>query len=216
MKRCLLVDFDGTVTRCDTTRFLVLSLLRLRPWRLGPVIYGYLRLSRARKDGETQYWKNWCIGKLLQGLDRWQVAEVMTRFVQQVRPLIRPDVFDYLQRRQAGGEDVLIVTASFEDAVTKVFRDAGFSVLGTKFGHNGAVFGAEAILPECFAEGKVARIEDWVRQQGETVVFTEAWSDTLSDVPMMRLAKQQIWVCRSTKQSSFVAVFPGAKFWNID
>ena len=216
MSNYLLVDFDGTLTRRDTTRFLVLSLLQLRPWRLYLIIYGYLRLFFAQKDSEIQCWKNWCVGKLLQGLDRHQVAEAVVHFVKKVRPLIRPDILDYLKSRQFLGENVLIVTASFEDAVAEVLRETGFLVLGNQYDHNGVLFNSEIVLPECFAEGKVARIESWMHKLNESMVFTEAWSDALSDVPMMRLANQQIWVCRLTEQSNFVSVFSGARFWNID
>ncbi len=216
MRRCLLVDFDGTLTRRDTTRILIYSLLHIRPWRLGLVIYGYLRKFFAKNDEEVQLWKNWCIGKLLHRLNRTQVSVALERYEQLVRPLVRQDLLDYFRERQALGDQVLIVTASFEDAVTKVFHRDCFPVLGTRFSYNQANFASETLQPECFSGGKVERVMKWIHESGENLVIAEAWSDSISDMPMMKMADQPVWVCRSTEIGCLVDALPGASVWNVN
>ena len=214
MRRCLLVDFDGTLTSRDTTRALVQNLLRLRPWRFIFIIYGYLRLYIPKRSHCVQLWKNWCVGKMIQGLSKEDVKQPFEDYARQVTPWIRSEIISYLYERQVAGDRVLIVTASFELAVAHVLQQHGFAVLGCNFAHNGAIFGDKTYGPECFGTGKVRRIMDWLEVSGENIVFSEAWSDSLSDIPMMRLAEKQVWVCKKENSEDFSGIFPNACFWN--
>jgi phosphoserine phosphatase len=216
MTRAILVDFDGTLTRVDTTRALVLSLLRFRPWLIFNAIYGYLRLSLSNGDQQIQFWKNWCVGKLIKGLSKDHLKAPLKVYAKQVAPLIRQDLMSYLRERQASGDRVLIVTASFENAVAYVLKEQGFLTLGAKFSEKHGVFEDKTLKPECFAEGKVIRILDWAKNIKEEMLFVEAWSDSLLDVPMMNLANKKVWVCKEAKNIFFSSVFSGARFWNVD
>ncbi len=214
MRRCLLVDFDGTLTNRDTTRALIQNLLRLRPWRFIFIIYGYFRLYISTENHHIQFWKNWCVGKLIKGLSKEDINQPFEDYASQVTSWIRKDILNYLCERHAAGDRVLIVTASFELAVAHLLQRHGFVVLGCLFTHNGLVFGDETYKPECFGSGKVRRVMDWLEISGENIIFSEAWSDTLSDIPMMRLAKKQVWVCQIEKNEHFADAFPNAFFWN--
>ncbi len=179
------------------------------------VAYGYARLLLSTSDEQQQFWKNWCIGKLIKNLSKRKLALALSGYAKLVKPLIRTNLLKHLCERTEAGENVLVVTASFENAVADLLIDQGFIVLGSMFAYDGITFSDETLKPDCFGDGKVLRIRDWVQSTGFECYFTEAWSDSLSDIPMMKLAEEQVWVCSKEKNAQFSAIFPTARFWNV-
>ena len=61
MNNFLLFDFDGTITRTDTTKYLVLELLKLRPFRIFGITNNilkmiFLKMRRLFKNQKMKFW----------------------------------------------------------------------------------------------------------------------------------------------------------------
>lgn len=197
------MDFDGTITTRDTTRYLVAELLKRRPWRA----YSLLGLILARLSGDAaklQYWKNRCIGTLIAGVDENELQQVAQRFHARVRPMFRETVMRALRDSLADGHSVLIVTASPEFAVEGLFREFGVGCVGTRYEKLSGVYTGRIDGGPCYGEAKVPAI--WkVLGQGEAgVEVVAAWSDALSDMPMMELAEKRCWVTSDPKVMAVV------------
>ena len=55
MKSLVLVDFDKTLSAVDTTKILILVLLKSRPWLIFKTLYFFLRMRFS--SGECpQFW----------------------------------------------------------------------------------------------------------------------------------------------------------------
>lgn len=192
----VLIDFDGTITQRDTTRVLVFALLRARPWRLFRVLGPLLRLVVGGDEEQIQRAKDRCVGALLRGLSEAQLQPSLLRYRKGVLPLIRPELVALMRERAENGGQVLVVTASAEPAVREALRDFSVAVLGTRFRVLGGRFTGDVEGEGCYGAAKVPRIGAWAGAQPAQPRYLEAWSDSLTDLPMLKLAEKRVWVCR--------------------
>ncbi|WP_369691989.1 HAD-IB family phosphatase [Spiribacter salilacus] len=194
----LLLDFDGTMTRRDTTRILVFSLLRQRPWRVFLVLAPLIRLALGGREQQVQTAKDRCVGLLLAGLSDAQAEPALQRYRAVVSPLIRETLLELVKDRHAAGQTIVVVTASAEDAVRHAISHLPVQVLGTRFRSHQGRFTGELEGQGCYGTAKVPFIHAWADQQRATAQYVEAWSDSLSDWPMMQLAAKRVWICRES------------------
>ena len=197
----VLLDFDGTITRQDTTRVLVFALLRARPWRVFSVLGPLLRLTVGGAEESIQRAKDRCVGGLLRGLSVEDVRPSLRRYREDLLPLIRAELAGLMHERAAAGQQVLVVTASAEPAVREALRDFPVTVLGTRFAARDGRFTGAVEGAGCYGAAKVPRIRAWADAQPGPPRFVEAWSDALSDLPMLELAEKRVWVCREAQEA---------------
>lgn len=193
MRKYVLLDFDGTITRRDTTRVLLLSLLRARPRLCFQLASGIWKLVRCQTVADLQAAKDAVVGRMLSGLDERGLQKALTTYSRLVAPLLRPTMLQAIREKCASGFNVLIVTASAECAVAQVFSDWAVRVVGTRFARvNGVFTGAILGLP-CYGENKPACIQAALGADFDRSVVVEGWSDSLSDWEMMQLAEKRFW-----------------------
>jgi phosphatidylglycerophosphatase C len=208
-----MVDFDGTLTARDTNRVLILSLLKLRPWRLALVLGDLVMLKSGRLSANrVQVVKNRVVARLLSGLGSAELETCFSSYAAQCRNMFRPLVADAIKTHAAAGVKVLVVTASIQEAVAKALEDLPVEVIGARFPMSSKRFTGGSPIQTCYGETKVQAIQRWAATQSIAPVFVEAWSDALSDLPMMRLAPKRFWVCKVAEQSTFRAADPDAEF----
>lgn len=208
MKVCL-VDFDSTLTVQDTNRVLILSLLKLRPWRLAFVLGDLVMLKSGWLSADrVQTVKNRCVARLLSGLGSRQLEKCFGLYAAQCRNMFRAQVVDAMKTHAGAGSQVLVVAASMQEAVAKAVEDLPAEVIGARFPMVSDRFTGGVPVQTCYGETKVQAIQRWASAQGVTSVFIEAWSDSLSDLPIMRLAPKRFWVCKEGRQPAFRAADP--------
>lgn len=216
MTEVLLVDFDGTLTRRDTTLALVFALLARRPGRILWVAYGLLRV-RLAAGFEKQRWKNRAIGALLEGSRPADLSAPFKRYRRSVRRDLRESLLTHLESRQATGAIVLIVTASPELAVAHAMAEFPFQVVGTRFQERSGVLASSVQGPVCYGDGKLLRIDEWRASEAPSeIVYSEAWTDAISDLPMMNLAQRRVWICPPRERDRISQACRGAEFYDLD
>ena len=196
MIECVLFDFDETLTRRDTTRMWLDAFARRYPLRTLRNARRVLALRRAtRRPQELQNTKFQMIGSLLKGLapdDLWMIHD---RYADTVRQYQRDITWRAMEDHLAAGRHVLVVTASLRSAVAHIFRATTVETLGTEFELRDGIFTGVLHGNGCFGAAKTTIIAEWAAQQGQPVRFVEAWSDSLSDAPMMQMAERRHWIC---------------------
>jgi len=115
-----------------------------------------------------------------------------------VSPLLREALLELVKERHAAGQTILVVTASAEDAVRYAISHLPVQVIGTRFKTHQGQFTGALEGQGCYGAAKVPRIHAWADQQGAAAQYVEAWSDSLSDWPMMQLAAKRVWICRES------------------
>ncbi|AHE99993.1 haloacid dehalogenase-like hydrolase [Thioalkalivibrio paradoxus] len=158
-----------------------------------------LRLAVGGNEERIPRAKDRCVAGSLRGLSDEQVRPTLQRYRNDVVPLIRPELADLMRERAAAGQTVLVVTASAELAVREALRDFPVTVLGTRFAARDGRFTGAVEGAGCYGAAKVPRTHAWVNRQPAPPRFVEAWSDALSDLPMLELAEKRVWVCREAQ-----------------
>ena len=194
MKDCVLLDFDGTVTTRDTTRFLIIELIKLRPLRLFGAMWFIFKIL-ASKDGETvQKYKNKTISYLIAGLSDSQMAPPLTNFKNIVHSLYRPLLLKKIYASNERGFLNLIVTASPTFAIEACVSDLPVKVLGTDFRKIAGVYSGTNTNTNCYGANKPKLIEKWRKKNNLKLNYIEAWSDSFSDYPMLEMAFKRYWI----------------------
>lgn len=212
----LLLDFDGTITQRDTTRDLVFALLSRRPWRLFPILGDVVRLAIGGTSAEIQCAKDRCVGTLLGGLCEGQIRASLELYRQRVATLIRPAMAALIRERAESGQKILVVTASAEFAVEVALEDFPVTVLGTRFEVRDARFTGEVAGVPCYGAGKVPYILNWLSESDDPPNVIEGWSDSLTDRPMLDLAKRRVWICSRRRARLFRELDPLGEIFFAD
>ena len=194
MKEVVLLDFDSTVTLRDTTRFLFIELIKLRPWKVLGVTWFFIRMALSSNSVLAQYYKNRAIGHLLIGLSDSDMSDALLRFSDIVGKFFRPILIQKIKEWNKNGVLILIVTASPSFAIKKCVLNLPVFVVGTDFIKVSDRYSKQLESPNCYGEEKVRRIENWVEKKGFTPSYIEAWSDDFSDYPMLKMADKRYWI----------------------
>lgn len=143
---------------------------------------------------------------MLGGMPVSQLDQGLIRFGRRVRRLVRPEVKTALVQ-QAECHRGVVVTASPDFVVRAVFPELEVPVLGTQFSVVNGMFTGEVQGDICYGAEKVARVRAYIDEKcaiGTDVA--EAWSDALSDRPMMDMAPVRHWVCASDRDSAAIQI----------
>jgi len=119
-----------------------------------------------------------------------QAAQAHARFMDEViRPALRPQALDLVERHRQAGEQLLIVTAT-NDFVTapiaQVFGVPELIAVQLERDAHGQVTGEIQGTPSA-REGKVQRMNEWLAQRSLdwADVETTFYSDSLNDLPLL-------------------------------
>jgi phosphatidylglycerophosphatase C len=194
VRKCILLDFDGTITNKDTTKILLLELLKAKPWRFLLLTHLILQVLYSKNSSTLQNCKNRMIGHLISGQNLCQLQSALKRYNEKVNLLYRPVLLEKIKEAEINGDLVIVVTASPCFAVSYCMANLPVTVIGTKFKKCGTFYSGNLDGKNCYGEEKVKNIERFINDASFHVNVIEAWSDHFSDYPMMRMAKQRYWI----------------------
>ncbi len=191
----VLFDFDGTITKLDTTKILISELLKNRPTKVFFVTYLMLMMFFSKRNNmeSFQRYKNKIIGFLVSGLSVYKLDKIMGGFKIRVKSMFRQSLLEIITNHIKNNNKVLVVTASPTFAVEACLEGLSLEVIGVDF----------EIIDDhytgnynnlCYGEKKVQRIMELSEAYNEDFCFTEAWSDCFSDKGMIDLAEKKYWI----------------------
>lgn len=202
--RIAIYDMDKTITRRPTyTPFLMHMAWRRAPWRLlllpglfvGLAAYGLRLWDRARLKTFNQ---QLFLGKphhVHPGLNR-QIEAFADKVLAHN---VHADALAQIAADRAAGYRLVLATASYALYVAPIARRLGFDdVVATNLRlGGGGEWLAEIIEGNCYGETKLTLIEKWMAREGLACSRAEcahlhirAYSDHISDVPMLALADE--------------------------
>ena len=194
MRDCSLFDFDGTITSKDTTKILIFELIKLRPLRMFISSWLFARIFVAIiKKKNIQEYKNEIIGYLISGLTKEELKVSLFNFQNKVKLYYRSFLIDKINEHILNNNLVLIVTASPFFAIEECFEDDSIIVIGTEFVFENNRYTGK-YSHNCFGKNKVDQILKWKSKKNYHLNYIEAWSDSISDYPMLSLADNRYWI----------------------
>lgn len=121
-----------------------------------------------------------------------EVAHVVEPFVEDViEPIFYSDATRCLANHRAAGDRILVISASAHFLVSAVaarlkIEEVLAIDLEEQHGHYSGR--TEGVLT--YREGKVARLQDWLQEQGETLDGAFFYSDSRNDLPLLQVVEK--------------------------
>lgn len=200
-QKVVVFDFDGTLSASDSNKeFIKYCFVHsMRPWLFSPAILLGAGLSLFdRKDTDL---RRRPIAKL------WR--EIMRRFVSEklVRRLAPDFIKQHRNRRfdwaakciaeegRAKDVKVILISAGPDYLIPELVKDMDFDVVlcSQMQKHHPWKFNFL-----CWGSGKVAALERWAKQNKVQPIILRSYGDSYGDMPLMKLAKEQIWIDSKT------------------
>jgi HAD superfamily hydrolase (TIGR01490 family) len=129
-------------------------------------------------------------------LGQQKLLPLRERFVATcIEPIVAPAAPALLERHRIEGDELLIITATNRFVTEPIAQLLGVDeLLATDPEQvDGRYTGAITGTP-CYREGKVRRLEQWLRERGEPCEHVTFYSDSHNDLPLLRRAQKPVAV----------------------
>ncbi|WP_435278594.1 HAD-IB family hydrolase [Rhodococcus yananensis] len=127
------------------------------------------------------------IARMCAGWDVEQIRSIVAETLDEVvMPLVFAEARDLIADHRSRGHDVIIVSASGEEIVAPIARALGATRgVGSRMRIVDGRYTGELDF-YCFGETKAAAVADQARLHGYDLALGYAYSDSITDVPMLR------------------------------
>ena len=183
----VLFDFDGTLSAGDSNMEFAKYCFRhsFRPWLFLPLI-GICGIARIfNPDGI--WWR--------ENIRRFVSPKLIKRFANDFIKLHKRERFGWARERvmaeRDAGRRVIMVSASPDYLLPALVRDMKFDAVFCSKTDKKKPWKYEFL---CWGKNKVIVMDDWAVQNKIIPHVVRAYSDSKSDMPMMEIADEQIWI----------------------
>lgn len=116
-----------------------------------------------------------------------EVAHLVEPWVEDIiEPLIYSDATKTIARHRQNGDRILVISASGTHLVTPIAARIGIDeVLGIELDVAYGVYSGKTVGVLTYREGKVARLTQWLEQEGESLEGAYFYSDSRNDLPLL-------------------------------
>ena len=136
--------------------------------------------------------------------------------VEVIAPALRPAALELVREHQARGDRVVLVTATNDFITVPIARAFGIADLiavRLERGAGGTITGRINGTPS-YREGKVARVQEWLAQQGRVwsgFARISVYSDSVNDLPLLERATDPV----ATNPTPALRAIAEARGWRI-
>ncbi len=183
----VLFDFDGTLSWPDSNMAFGRYCFRhsIRPWLFLPLI-GVSALVRMFNPSGV-WWR--------QNTRRFITSNMVRRFLPGFVKQHKRNRFGWAAERvaaeRAAGNKVLLISASPDYLIPKLVGDIDFDAVICSKMCKDKPWRYKFL---CWGDNKVYAMDEWAREHKFIPNVVRAYSDSKSDMPMMKIAAQQIWI----------------------
>jgi HAD superfamily hydrolase (TIGR01490 family) len=108
---------------------------------------------------------------------------------EKIAPIISPATRELLACHRDRGDELMIITATNRFVTAPIAAELGVSnLLATEPEIVDGLYTGEIAGIPCYREGKVERLEQWLKKQGRDFDSTWFYSDSHNDLPLLRAA----------------------------
>ena len=184
-------DFDGTLSASDSNyEFVKYCLLHsFRPWLFWPFTFVGL-IGKFFNRGGT-WWRQMS----RRFITPKTVHDFLPGFIKSHKKNRFGWAKDQIAKEKKAGRKVILVSASPDYLIPHLVSDMNFdAVLCSQMDKNKPY--KYKFL--CWGPNKVIALDNWARENKIIPNIVRSYSDSKSDMPMMNIAHEQIWIDRKT------------------
>ncbi len=124
-------------------------------------------------------------------LDRWHRQYLQTK----IMPMIKPDARALVDKHRRRGDTLVIITATNRFVTAPIAREFNIDhLIATEPEERDGRFTGNVAGTPCYREGKVTRLNAWMREHGETLRDGWFYSDSHNDLPLLSLIDHPVAV----------------------
>ncbi len=118
----------------------------------------------------------------MEELRRWREEYVSTR----VEAMISPDALALLEKHRSRGDELVLITATNRFVTEPIAERLSVpTLLATKVEKAGGRYTGRPAGVPTFREGKVTRLEEWLKETSKTLEGSFFYSDSQNDLPLL-------------------------------
>lgn len=184
-------DFDGTLSGHDTNIEFAKYCFHnsARPWLYLPLM-GVATVGKWLNPGGI-WWR--------QTIRRFLTPDMVRRFAPGFIKQHRRERFgwsrDQVDAERTNGRMTLLITASPDYLIPQLVRDMKFDAVLCSRMDAQKPWRYEFL---CWGKNKVIAMDEWAKQNRLIPNVVRAYSDSKSDMPIMEIANEQVWVDKKT------------------
>ncbi len=187
----VLFDFDGTLSASDSNIEFAKYCFKhsVRPWLFLPIILFAAFVRLFNPDGV--WWRQ----TMRCFLNEKMLKKFAPSFIKQHKRNRFGWAKERVQSERDAGRKVLLISASPDYLLRALVRDMNFD----------AVFCSEMEPKKpwkynflCWKQNKVYKMDEWAKENKIIPHVVRAYSDSKSDMPMMEIADEQVWIDAKT------------------
>ena len=188
-------DFDGTLSARDCNiEFARYCMKRsARPWLFSPLMLVCGAAKLVRPAG--LWWR--------ENIRRFMTSEMVAKYGRDFVKQHRKRRFDWaaslVAAERAKGNKVVLISAGPDYLVPHLVRDMKFDAVICSVMSKQNPWRYRFL---CWGRNKVHALDEWARDNHFVPCVVRSYSDSKSDLPMMKIAREQIWVNRKTGERS--------------
>ena len=190
-KNIVVFDFDGTLSKRDSNFEFGKYCLKhsLRPW-------GYLPIILIAYIGR---WLNpagiWWREKMRSFVTPKMIEKFASEFIREHKKLRFDWAKSVVANEHANGNMVVLISAGPDYLIPHLVSDMKIDVILTSRLKKEKPWQYDFI---CWGANKVVALDTWAKENKIIPNIVRAYSDSKSDLPIMIIAKEQVWVNRKT------------------
>lgn len=181
-------DFDGTISSGDTNlgfgRYCFTH--SVRPWFFLPVMG--IAFIIKKLVPHCILWRHMmrCF------VTKKMVKDLAPGFIKQHRQ----NRFGWVEERvefekKQPNTKVILISASPDYMIPKLVRDLDFDAVIYSKMYNDKPWKFKFF---CYGQNKVVALNEWLKKNNYDANFVRSYSDNISDMPIMSLAKEEVWI----------------------
>ena len=180
-------DFDGTISANDSSLAFAKYCFSnsIRPWFFLPVIW--LSLVFKKINPKTIFWREVMRSFISQNM--------VKRFRKDFVKIYKRERFDWVESKikeeKKKGNIVILISAGPDFLIKELVKDINFDAVITSVSNKISPWKYKFF---CFANNKVVAFNLWAKKNKYLPNLVRSYSDSITDLPIMSLAKQQIWI----------------------
>lgn len=184
-------DFDGTLSASDSNFEFGKYCFKhsIRPWLFLPVIL-IAQISRMLKP-DGIWWRQ----SMRRFLTEQMVKDLSGQMIVEHKQRRFGWAKDQVAKEHRAGNKVVLISASTNYLVPKLVSDMKFDAVLTSQMEQEKPWRYKFL---CWGNNKVIALDNWAKENRYIPNVVRAYSDSKSDMPIMEIAKEQVWIDKKT------------------
>ena len=190
-KDIVVFDFDGTLSALDSNFEFGKYCLKhsFRPWFYLPIMFiAYI----GRLMNPSGIWWRMAMRKFI---TPEMIRELSPQFIHEHKKLRFDWAKSTVANERARGNIVLLISAGPDYLIPKLVTDMNFDAVLTSRLKTDKPWKYDFL---CWGPNKVIALDTWARENKIVPNVVRSYSDSKSDLPIMNIAREQIWIDRKT------------------